>query len=70
MNRRAIATGVSLHPSVKAYLEEITEDPDSEDFGRTRSHIVNLAIAQYADAKGRTLDLRRAKIGRPKKKQT
>ena len=68
MSRRAIATGVSLHPSVKAYLEEITEDPDSDDFGRPRSHIVNLAVAQYAAAKGRKLDLSRSKIGRPKKK--
>ena len=68
MSRRAIATGVSLHPSVKDYLEEITEDPASEDFGRPRSHIVNLAVAQYAAAKGRELDLRRPKPGRPKKK--
>ena len=47
--------------------DEVTDDPNSEDYGRTRSFLVNRAIAEYAARKGHKLKIERARQGRPRK---
>lgn len=67
MSNKVVAASVSLHPSILAYIEEVVDDPESPDFGRSRSFVVNRAIAEYAERKGHKLKLERAKPGRPRK---
>lgn len=56
-------TSVNIYPPVRAYLEETTGDPDSVDFRRPLTHIINKAIAEYAERQGFTVDLRPPKLG-------
>jgi len=67
MSQNVVRCSVSLRPEVLAFLEEVITDPEAAEYGRSRSDLVNLCIAQYARRKGRDLDLSRPRPGRPSK---
>ena len=56
---------ICMDEGVKSYLEKTISNPDSRNFGSTYSHIVNVAVRQYASVTGYDIQLRPPKRGRP-----
>lgn len=60
------ASGLSLHPKLWKYLEDLGNDDERpEFFGRSRSDIVSHLLLQDAKKNGARIKLTRARQGRP-----
>lgn len=67
MSNARRASGLSLHPKLWKYLDELGNDDERpEFFGRSRSDIVSHLLLQDAKQNGEELKLTRAKQGRPR----
>ena len=67
MSNARRASGLSLHPKLWEYLEDLGNDEDRpEFFGRSRSDIVAHLLQQDARDNGTDLKLVRARPGRPR----
>jgi len=67
MSNARRASGLSLHPKLWTYLDELGNDEERpEFFGRSRSDIVSYLLLQDARANGAELKVTRARPGRPR----